>query len=39
MQYPYVMIIEPSTDGNGTFRYSGFSADAVDYMAQAFNFT
>ena len=39
MQYPNGMIIEPSPHENGTFRYSGFSVDAVNYMSQAFNFT
>jgi len=39
MQYPNVMIIETSPEGNGTFRYSGFAVDACDYMAQAFKFT
>jgi len=37
------MIIEksnPDGDNNGTvgFRYSGYAADATDYMAQAFKF-
>jgi len=34
-----MMIIETSPEDNGTFRYSGFTVDASDYMAQAFKFT
>ena len=32
------MIIEKNPD-DGTFRYSGYAVDAVQYLAQAFNFT
>ena len=38
-QYPNVMIIETNPEDNGTYRYSGFAVDALDYMAQAFKFT
>jgi len=33
------MMIEPNPDESWTFRYSGFVVDAIDYMAQAFDFT
>ena len=39
LQHPNIMIIESIPGENGTFRYSGFAVDAVNYMAQAFNFT
>jgi len=38
IQYPNVMIIEGSPDDNGTFRYSGLSVDAANYMAELFKF-
>lgn len=36
-QVPPTMIIEKDSDG--TFRYSGYSADACLYLSQAFKFT
>ena len=36
-QIPPTMIIEKKSDG--TYRYSGFSADACEYLSQVFKFT